>query len=1075
VVKRFFRMISLVAFLASLLAGCSAVPASTPAPAPASLAKDLPVNTLGTLSFSHLNLEEGLSQSSVKCILQDQRGFIWLGTEDGLNRYDGYTFTVYRPEAGSDNSLSDRWIEDMVEDQDGNLWLATRLGGLNRFNPVTGVFTRFMHNAQNSNSVVANNINALAIDRQGLIWVATDSGLDSYNPKTEIWSHFNDQSTSGGLSNNKVFALLVDGQGQLWAGTDGGLNRFHPANASFTRVDVLKDLTITQLAAAADGSLWVGSRMGLYHLNVQNEEVIAEFQHEDDNNVSLLPGPLDALLVDHNGAVWAGTRYGLTRLIPESGLISNFNFNPMQADSLSSNTIFSIYEDRSGVVWVGTYGGGVNRYTRGQDQFATFRSNTEKYSGFWGVPFGMFADKAGYLWLASNGGGITRMDPKTGEMTHFRHDPENSASLITNNAWSVFVDSTGTLWAGTEFGLERWNEDSRRFTHFQAAKDESGLSHDIVYAISEDMEGQIWVGTAQGLNRLDLETLKFKRFIDPANPAATLDAVIDIYNDPAGIVWVGTFDNGVYRLDAETGEFTYFVNDPQDSGSLSNNSILDITRDRRGTLWIGTSGGLNRYDPVKNSFRAFTEKEGLPNNVVYGIEEDAAGYLWLSTNNGMARFNPQTETVQTYTINDGLQSNEFNMGAHATLANGAMAFGGVKGFNVFYPENIRTNSFVPPVALTALKRDGEPIETTAAPEALNQITLEYPNNSFEFEFSALSFADPKHNQYAYMLENFDTKWHAASTLRSGRYTNLPGGTYVLHLKASNEDGVWNETGKSIKVVVIPPFWQTGWFYAASVLGLAGMVFGVFRFRMHAVEGQKRELERQVAARTVEIRQLFEQNKELAIIEERNRLARELHDSAKQKAFAAMAQIGTASGMMSGNPQRAKEHLGEAENLVSDVIQELTFLIQEMYPVALKEKGLAVSLREYAFEWESRNDIAAAVEIKNEQRLPLEIEQAGYRIVQEALANVARHSRASQVELAIQYHRQMLEIRVADNGQGFDLSQKPKGMGLRSIAERAESIGGQVDITSRPGQGTTIHVLIPFKQFDKPVFALERLK
>ncbi|MCX6068097.1 MAG: triple tyrosine motif-containing protein, partial [Chloroflexi bacterium] len=313
---------------------------------------------------------------------------------------------------------------------------------------------------------------------------------------------------------------------------------------------------------------------------------------------------------------------------------------------------------------------------------------------------------------------------------------------------------------------------------------------------------------------------------------------------------------------------------------------------------------------------------------------------------------------------------------------------------------------------------------------------------------------------SYTLENFDSNWKTLGNQHSGLYTNLPGGTYTLRLKASNNDGIWNEVGKSIKVTVIPPFWQTWWFYTLAGLLTVGVIAGIYRLRVHSIETQKRELERQVQERTREIKDLFEQTKELAIIEERNRLARDLHDSAKQKAFAALAQIGTANGMININVNSAKEHLGEAENLVSDVIQELTFLIQEMYPLALKEKGLATSLREYAFEWENRTDIPVSVKIDGEHRLKLEIEQAVYRIVQESLANIARHSQARNVTLTAHFNVTHIELEIVDNGRGFVPGNSSNGIGLRMICELAESVGGQVTIESEPGHGTRVVIDIP---------------
>ncbi len=410
----------------------------------------------------------------------------------------------------------------------------------------------------------------------------------------------------------------------------------------------------------------------------------------------------------------------------------------------------------------------------------------------------------------------------------------------------------------------------------------------------------------------------------------------------------------------------------------------------------------------------------------------------------MSRFDPYTETFQNFTVSDGLQSNEFNSNACARNENGDILHRrDVMGSTCSTPAKSRQIHTRRPIVITALTQNEKPIGNISLAEGVREITLKWPANSFEFEFSALSFAEPKKNQYAYALDGFDSDWNEIGGKHEGRYTNLPGGKYTLRLRGSNNDGVWNENSDALKVTVIPPFWETWWFLTLSGLVIITAVWGGYRLRVRSIEARRQELERQVAERTREIERLFEQMKELAIVEERNRLARELHDSAKQKAFAALAQIGAANGLIQRNTGAAQNHITEAENLVHDVIQELTFLIQEMYPMALKEKGLVVTLREYVYEWESRTDIKAGLRVEGEGQLPLKVEQSLYRITQETLANTARHSHADSVNLALVYDTNKVSLIIADDGCGFDVAQKPKGVGLRSIKERAESVGGTV--------------------------------
>ena len=340
--------------------------------------------------------------------------------------------------------------------------------------------------------------------------------------------------------------------------------------------------------------------------------------------------------------------------------------------------------------------------------------------------------------------------------------------------------------------------------------------------------------------------------------------------------------------------------------------------------------------------------------------------------------------------------------------------------------------------------------------------MNWPKNYFEFEFVALDYTDPAENQYAYQLIDFDKEWNYLGAKNSGRYTNLPGGTYTLNLKGSNHDGVWNETGVKIQVRVVPPLWESWWIRGSLILLLAAGVYGAYQGRVKSIQTRNRELESQVRERMKEIEQLFEQTKELAVVEERNRLARDLHDSAKQKAFAALAQLGTAKSLVTNHTLSAKNHLEEAENLVYEVIQELTFLIQEMYPLALQEKGLVTALREYFYEWENLNDIPVTFKVEGEQTMPLDTAQAIYRIIQEALANVARHSQANHVAVSITYFTDSVQVIIADDGVGFDPGKKLSGVGLRSMRERAGMISGQLVVESEPGKGAKITLSAPFQ-------------
>ena len=1228
-----------------LLTACNGVesvntPTQTQAPptplAPVETEEEYPLPGVNsTLRFEQLGLADGLSQSVIHAIIQDHFGFLWIGTEDGLNRYDGYNFKIYRPNSEDPDTINDRWVTALVEDSQGYLWIGTRLGGLNRYNPTTDSFTHYLNNLENPDSLSSDHINVLLEDSQGYLWVGTENGLNRFDPHTGLFRHFrNNPKVGTSISGNDITALFEDDQGTLWIGTEsGGLNRFDPSTSTFssfkqvTRDDSsLSNNHVTSIAQDEHGYLWVGTGHGLNRFDI-DAGVFTRYLHGGSNSATLSSNNVLALTLDHSGFLWIGTDNGLDRLDVESHTFVRHQHNPGNSSSISTDSVLTIYEDRGRVLWIGTYGGGLNKYNRAQSKFTYYHyepgdPNTLSAD----IVFPIYVDRLGTVWIGTYDGGLNRLNPRLGLFTHYRNEPDNPDSLASDEVYSIYKDSSSTLWVGTAEGVSRLNPGHTKFVNYHSdSQDPTSLAGQPVNTIFEDHLGYLWFGTAGGLSLFEPTTETFTSFKnEPNNPSSLSSSnVTTLFEDENNNLWIGTFDKGLNRLDSESEIFIHYLHDPKNPTSISNNSIMALYQDKEGRLWIATAGGgINRYDPQTNSFIQYTEKDGLPNNVVYGILEDDDGYLWLSTNFGLSRFDPRAETFRNYTASDGLQSNEFNMHAFAKAHNGTLYFGGVNGLTVFKPSDVADSTYLPPVVLTSFNQEGKPASQQPQPEIINAVTLAWPNNNFSFEFSSLSYAQPDKNQYAYKLENFDKEWNFIGNNREGRYTNLPGGTYVLHLRGSNNDGVWNDSAQTVIITVIPPFWDTWTFRILVILFVMTFVLVIYRLRIRNIQMQNLQLEYLVHERTsalqkrteelealysgderiirsmtldqvfraivevavkmlhadrgivfvwdekqtrvvprvshgfmpeslkvlhfekgegmvgkvletgeplivpeidltalrpdvraaivaegihslvhlpikvneqtigvfnvsftrpgainedtarlftalvqraalsVENMQLFEQTKELAVVEERNRVARDLHDSAKQKAFAALAQLGAVNGILKKDPSDASAHLMEAENLVYEVIQELTFLIQEMYPMALKEKGLATTLREYVFEWENRNGVMINLNIQNPRRLDLEMEQAIYRMIQEALANVARHSQSDQVGVSLIYKTDCVAVTVEDNGRGFDVNHKPGGMGLRIIKERAESLGGEACVESKQGVGTKVVITAP---------------
>ena len=1231
--------------LGLLLAACNGlgpvnaptqVPTTPTAPIPQKVTQsEPPPNLSGALRFESLGLEDGLSQSTILAILQDQFGFLWIGTEDGLNRYNGYTFKVFRPDFNNPASISDRWITSLFEDSQGYIWIGTRQGGLNRYDPATGKFTYYLHDPKDPKSISSNNVTAILENSKGELWIGTNYGLNLLDRQTGEFQRYNsDPDVSTTISSNLVTTLFEDSRGILWIGTeDGRLNRFNSATKNFIsyiydpkNLSVVKDKSIRSIVEDHNGDLWLASYDGLQRF-IPSESSFTHYTHSRLEPSSLISNTVLSLYIDRSETLWVGTNEGLDRFSPKTDSFIHYRNDPSEPTSLKNNIVLSIYEDRGGVLWIGTFGGGLNKFNKGQSKFAYYHhepNNPNSLSA--NHIFPIYADASGHIWIGTYGGGLNRFNPELGVFTHYRHDPENPNSLPGNEVYSVYVDKTGVLWVGTAEALSRRNPSSVNFTHYiNDPSNPESLAGGPVQVIHQDRRGLFWIGTANGLDLLDPSTGKFTHYQNNLTKPESISSnnITSIYEDRDGTLWIGTFDNGLNQFNRETGTFVRYQRDREDPQSLSDNSITAIYQDKKNNLWIATAGGgLNLYRPETNTFLHYTEKDGLPNNVIYGILEDDLGQLWLSTNFGLSRFDPQEKTFRNYTVSDGLQSNEFNIGAYAKGRDGKMYFGGINGLNAFFPSEVKDNTYAPPVILTTFTPGGEPDPDMPQAEVLKKVTVGWPNNNFAFEIAALSFAEPGRNQYAYKLEDFDKDWNYIGTSREGRYTNLAGGTYTLRFMGTNNDGVWNESAQPVQITVIPPFWQTWTFRILITLAIISLGLLAYRIRVHSIESQNLQLELTIQERTsalqkrteeiealysgdekiiraitldqifqaivevavkmlhadrgavfvwdekqmqvvprvshgfqpetlkvlhfdegegmvgqvletgapliiselnpetlrpdvraaiaaegiqsmvnlpikvneqtigvfnvaftrpeailedtarlftalvqraalsIENMQLFEQTKELAVIEERNRVARDLHDSAKQKAFAALAQLGAVSGILKNDPENAWSHLGEAENLVYEVIQELTFLIQEMYPMALKEKGLATTLREYIFEWENRNGVMINLVIQNARRMPLETEQAIYRMIQEALANVARHSQADQVNVSLVYDAESVAVTVEDNGLGFNAKTKASGMGLRIINERAESIGGRACIESETGHGTKVVITAP---------------
>jgi len=860
------------------------------------------------LVFEHISIQQGLSQSIVEGITQDQTGFMWFITEDGLNRFDGYNFRIFKHNANDPGSLSHNELKAICVDHLGFIWVGTFYQGLERFDREKERFTHFRHDRGNPRSLGSDIVRSIVEDRSGTLWVGTTGGgLNRLNRATGEFTRFlHNPGDPLSLSHDDVRAIAADAYGALWVGTQGGgLNRLDAASGRFTRYlhqpgkpGSLSSNDVRAILQDRRGNLWIGTYGGgLNRLN-RGSASFVQYRHNPRNPFSLGSDAVLSIVEDSNGTLWVGTDGGgLNRFDDQTGTFVRYVNDPNRRTSLSSNRIYSLYEDRSGVLWAGTYGEGLNKADLKQKNFIHFMSNpNDRNSLNSDIVWSFWEDRAGDLWIGTNDGGLNRLNPSRSRFTSYRHDPANPNSPGTDSVRMVIQDRNGALWLATNgAGLDRFDPSSGRFTHYRHNPEDPGsLSSDELRTVYEDRAGTIWAGTyGGGLDRFDPATGRFTHFRhDPANPGSISNNYVRaIREDAGGLLWIGTHGGGLNSLDRNTGVFTRYRNDPRNPRSLSNDFVFAVHPDKKENLWLATyGGGLNKLEPATGTFTHKRRSDGLPNDVVYGILEDSAGNLWISTNSGLCRYNPSSDTFRNYTVEDGLQSDEFNGGAYYGSPKGEMFFGGVRGFNAFMPEQIRDNPFIPPVAITDFRLFNRVVpignfenrrgildrSITFSPS----IELSHQDQIISFEFSSLHYASPVKNQYAYRMEGLNDNWIELGTRRFVMFTTLPSGKYVFRLRGSNSDGVWNLDGASLVITVKPPWWSTSWAFGLYALLTVGIFTGILLFVREREREKAMVREAELRAAAAEIHAKLAATEAEAIQAENSRKTKELEEARK---------------------------------------------------------------------------------------------------------------------------------------------------------------------------------------------------
>jgi len=851
------------------------------------------------IRFDNLTVDQGLSQTTVNAIYQDQKGFIWLGTSDGLNKYDGYSFTVYKHDPNDPNSLTGNQIRSIYEapSEPGILWIGTVNSGLVRLDRETGIFTSYEPNANNPYGIQHATITAILEDHTGRFWVGTPNGLHELNRQTgEFSTYVHEMENAESISSNVVTALFEDRFGDLWIGTaQDGLNKYERSTNTFTKYThfpddpgTLSNNSITSIIEDGNGILWVGTIKGLNRFN-RSDETFTRYTHRPDDPNSLSESMIFSLgTVDVTPDIlWIGTANGgLNRFNTRSETFTSYQSDPTTNGSLSHNRVISLMGDHSGVLWIGTALGGVNLTNNSLGTFKHYKNDPENPNSLSdNVIWSILEDSEGYLWVGTDSEGLNKINRTTGQVTRYKYDPNDSNSLSHNSIRGLLEDKDGAIWIGSIGGLDKFDKNTGRFTRYKQPGMPFKLEgHDFVYAMLQDSKGIMWIGMQGGLIKYNPETQAVKQFNhSPDDPLGiTGSLILTLYESNNGTIWIGSWEDGLLKYNPETDAFTRYRHDEENPGSISSNTVLSIAEDYNGRMWIGTAAGLNKFDQYNETFVRFTEQNSdLPTNSINGILLADNGNIWLSSHNGLSRLNPETETFHNYGIERGLQSREFNGGAYHKTADGELLFGGINGLNAFYPEDIKDNPIPPKVTLTSLKIWNKPIsfsDHTQFNEHISMarsITLDHNENDLTFDYVGLHYEAPKYNSYAYLLEGFDEGWRVVDSRRSAMYTNLPPGAYTFRVRAANSDGVWNNEGTALALTIRPPWWRTYWAYLFYFLTLAAGIAVVDRVQRQRVIGKERERSR---IREMQLQAQAAEAQATALRVENERQTRELEEA-----------------------------------------------------------------------------------------------------------------------------------------------------------------------------------------------------
>ncbi len=831
--------------------------------------------------------EQGASPSATFAIIEDSLGFIWFGTVDGLYRYDGYNFKVFRNDQNNPNTISNNTVRSLAVDHKGKLWIATQGGGLDCFDILSETFTHYNHSGQHENEISGNSIWSVMVDRKGNIWSGVSGeGIDRLDVKTNTFRHYHPVAKNYHLDQGQTIReLFEDEEGLIWIGLpDEGFSSLDPETGQVKQFEHkhdnesgLTNNSVYHMHLGSDGNIWISTFGG--GVNIFNrKEHRFKYIRDKKTDRGLASDFVYCIKERVPGEFWIGTEYGITKYFADEDRYEHYQHSNTLESGLSENRIREIFIDSRGIVWAGTESG-VEKFAI-QSQFETIRFQGAGPGAFnEGIVRAICEDHRGDLWVGVIDNGIIRYSPKTKEHKHYKYNKGSTFGLPDNSIISIFEDSEHTIWlGGWNTGLIKYNSKKDGFIHVANAwKDSTTLSDNRIQLIHEEKPGIFWIGTENGLDMYDVKANKYKHFTheeDNSNSLSGKSIQSEAFVfDNEGNIWLGTWSFGLNKIEFSSSDKEHYTikhwrHAPQNRNSLSNDNVISLYIDKNGIVWIGTfGGGLCRLDPKTNGFINYNTDSGLPNNVIFSIKEDKNENLWLSTDHGISMFNPRDTTFQNFTKSDGLQDNHFFWGAAHQVKSGEIYFGGINGITHFIPENVKPDSSLATPQIIDIKLFNKTLPIEGSLSTLDEIELDYNQNFLSFEFAALNYKEPERNNYRYMLEGFDKTWIENLNKRSASYTNLSPGEYTLKLCVSNSDGIWNPEIRKLKITITSPWWQTNLARFGYLLILLAFTYSIYILRFRILRSRNKKLEILVKSRTHEIEKqkklLVTQTKEIS--------------------------------------------------------------------------------------------------------------------------------------------------------------------------------------------------------------------